>query len=66
MAASKDILLWTPHGQLIPNKPVIPVTNIAELLEYVLLTHTNDITKPRALNTLLDGLLRFKQEQKVA
>ena len=66
MTASKDILFWTPHGQLIPNKPVISVTNIAELLEYVLLPNTNDVTKPRALNAFLDGLVRFKQEQKVA
>ena len=23
MAASKDILFWTPHGQLLRNKPII-------------------------------------------
>ena len=34
----------------------IPVTNIAKLLEYVLLPYNDDITKPRALNTFLDGL----------
>ena len=56
MAASKDILFWTPRGQLLRNKRTIPVTNIAELVEYVLLPHNNEITKPRALNTFLDGL----------
>ena len=56
MAASKDILFWTPRGQLLRNKRIIPVTNIAELLEYVLLPHNNEVTKPRALNTFLDGL----------
>ena len=56
MAASKDILFWTPSGQLLRNKRTIPVTNIAELVEYVLLPHNNDVTKPRALNTFLDGL----------
>ena len=35
MAASKDILFWTPSGQLLRNKRTIPVTNIAELVEYV-------------------------------
>ena len=30
MAASKDILFWTPRGQLLRNKRIIPVTNIAE------------------------------------
>ena len=38
MAASKDILFWTPRRQLLPNKRIIPVTNIANLVEYVLLT----------------------------
>ena len=56
MAASKDILFWTPRGQLLRNKRIIPVTNIAELVDYVLLPHNNDVTKPRALNTFLDEL----------
>ncbi|CAH3030360.1 unnamed protein product, partial [Porites evermanni] len=56
MAASKDILFCTPSGQLLRNKRTIPVTNIAELVEYVLLPHNNEVTKPRALNTFLDGL----------
>ena len=56
MAASKDILFWTPSGQLLRNKRTIPVTNIAELVEHVLLPHNNEVTKPRALNTFLDGL----------
>ena len=56
MAASKNILFWTPSGQLLRNKRTIPVTNIAELVEYVLLPHNNEVTKPRALNTFLNGL----------
>ena len=56
MAASKDILFWTPSGQLLQNKRTIPVTNIAELVEYVLLPHNNEVAKPRTLNTFLDGL----------
>ena len=58
IAASKDILFWTPSGQLLRNKRTIPVTNIAELVEYVLTInpHNNEVTKPRALNTFLDGL----------
>ena len=59
MAASKDILFWTPRGQLLRNKRIIPVTNIAELVEYVLLPHNNEVTKPRALNTFLDWLAEF-------
>ena len=56
MAASKDILFWTPSGQLLRNKRTIPLTNIAELVVYVLLPHKSEVTKPCALNTFLDGL----------
>ena len=55
-ATSKDLLFWTPRGQILRNKRIIPVTNIAELLEYVLLPYNDDVTKPRGLNTFLDGL----------
>ena len=56
MAASKNILFWTPSGLLLRNQRPIPVTNISELVEYVLLPHNEDVAKPRALNTFLDGL----------
>ena len=56
MATSRDILFWTPRGQLLRNKRIIPVTNMAELVEYVLLPDNDDVTKLRALNTLLDRL----------
>ena len=51
MATSRDILFWTSPGQLLRNNRTIPVTNIAELVEYVLLPYNEDVTKPRALNT---------------
>ena len=35
LAASRDILFWPLHGQLLRNKRIIPVTNIAELVECV-------------------------------
>ena len=59
MAASKDILFWTPRGQLLRNIRIIPVTNIAEVLEYVVLPHNDDVTKPRARNTFLDGFVEI-------
>ena len=55
MAASKDILFWAPREQLLQNKGIIPVTNIAELVEYVILPHNDNFTKSRALNTFLNG-----------
>ena len=55
MAASKDILFWTPRGQLLQNTRIIPVTNIAQLVECVLLPRNNEVIKPCGLNTFLDG-----------
>ena len=46
----------TSRGQLLRNKRIIPVTNIAELVEFVLLPHNDYVTKPLALNTFMDGL----------
>ena len=46
---------WTPRGQLLRNQRIIPVTNISELVEYVLLPQNNDVAKPRALKTFIDG-----------
>ena len=65
MAASKYILFWTPRGQLLRNKRIIPVTNIAELVEYILLPHNDDVTKPRALNTFLDGLAELGVDKRL-
>ena len=59
MAASKDILFWTARGQLLRNQRRIPVTNISELVEYVLLPLNTDVARPRALNTFLDGLAQL-------
>ena len=56
MAASKDVLFWTPRGQLLRKQRIIPVTNISELVEYVLLPQNDDVVKPRALKTFIDGL----------
>ena len=56
MAASKDIFFWTPSGLLLRNQRIIPVTNISELVEYVLFPQNDDVVKPRALKTFIDGL----------
>ena len=66
MAASKVILFWTPRGQLLPKKKrIIPVTNIAELVEYILLPHNDEVIKPRALNTFLDGLAQLGVDKRL-
>ena len=65
MAASKDILFWTPRGQILRNQRIIPVTNIAELVEYILLPHNDEVIKPRALNTFLDGLAELGVDKRL-
>ena len=65
MVASKDILFWTPRGQLLRNKRISLVTNIAELVEYILLPHNDDVTKPRALNSFLDGLAELGVDKRL-
>ena len=57
MATSRDILFWTPRGKLLRNNRIIPVTNIAQLVEYVhvFLPYNEEVTKPCALDTFLDG-----------
>ena len=65
MAASKDILFWTPRGRILRKKRVIPVTNIAKLVEYILLPHNDEVIKPRALNTFLDGLAELGVDKRL-
>ena len=65
MSASKDILFWTPRGQLLRNQRRIPVTDISELVEYVLLPHNTDVDRPRALNTFLDGLAQLGVDKRL-
>ena len=65
MAASKDILFWTPRGQILRKNRIISVTNIAELVEYILLSHNDEVIKPRALNTFLDGLAELGVDKRL-
>ena len=65
MAASKDILYWTARGQILRKNRVIPVTNIAQLVEYILLPHKDKVIKPRALNTFLDGLAELGVDKRL-
>ncbi len=65
MATSKDILFWTPRGQLLRKQRIMPVTNISELVEYMLLP-PNDVAKLRAPNnTFLEGLAELGVNKRV-
>ena len=56
MAVSKNILFWTPGDVLLRNQRRIPRTNIADLIEYVLLPYSKDIPEPRGLKSFVEGL----------
>ena len=51
--------LPTDNYSKLRNKRIIPVTNIADLVEYVLLPRNNGVTKLRWLNTFLDELAKL-------
>ena len=56
MAASKNILFWTPGEELLRNQRRIPRTNIVDLMEYVLFPYNKDISEPSGLKSFVDGL----------
>ena len=65
MTTSKDILFWTTRGQLLQHQRIISVTSIPQLVEYVLLPHNDDVAKPRALNTFLEGLAELGVDKRL-
>ena len=60
LETSKNILFWTPKGEMVYQDRRIPVTNIAQLIEYVLLPYSQDVVKPWAINTFLKWLAELK------
>ena len=65
LATSKDILFWTPLGQYLRHQRIIPVRNISELVEYVLLPHNSDVAKPRAFSIFLDRLAELGVDKRL-
>ena len=65
MPATKDILFWTPNGQMLRNQHRIPVTNISRVVECALLPHDTDVARPRALNTFLDRLAQLNVDKRL-
>ena len=60
MAASKNILFWNLRGELMRHQRRIPKTNMAEILEYVLLPFNEDLPRPHGLNSFIEGLAELK------
>ena len=64
-SAIRDRLRSYGNQPLLRNQRIIPVTNISELVEYVLLPHNVEVIKPRALNTFLDGLAELGVDKRL-
>ena len=58
-------LFWTPRGKLLRQQRLIPVTNISELVERVLLPDSSHVAKPRVHNTFLDGLAELGVDKRL-
>ena len=43
----------------------MPVTNVSELAEFLLLLHSDDVARLRALNTILDGLAELRVHKRL-
>ncbi|KXJ24787.1 hypothetical protein AC249_AIPGENE20969 [Exaiptasia diaphana] len=65
LASSKNILYWNSHGEMMYHQRRIPVTNIAELIEYAILPYSLDIKAPRGLNTFIKGLVEVGIDKKL-
>ncbi len=65
MAASKDILFWSPSGEMMRNKRRIPKTVFSDLVEFVLLPYHKDIPVPKGFNMFLEGLAELGVEKKL-
>ena len=56
MVATRDILFWTPIGLSLQNPRIYPVINIAELVDYVILSHNAAVADSRVLKAFIGGL----------
>ena len=65
LASSKSILYWNSHGEMLYHQRRIPVTSIAELVEYAILPYSLDVKAPRGLNTFTKGLAEIGIDKKL-
>ena len=65
IAASKSIIFWTKKGELLHHDRRIPVTSMAKLVEYTLLPYNSEISRPRGLNTFIDGISEIDINKKL-
>ncbi len=65
MAASKDILLWSPTREILLHNRRIPRSDVIDLLEYLLLPYNKSFLVPGALTSFLDGLAELKVNKRL-
>ena len=65
LAASKNILYWNSHNEMTYHQRRIPVTNIIELIEYVMQPLNLDVKVPRGLKTFTQGLSEVGIDKKL-
>ena len=65
LGVSKSILYWNSHGEMMYHQRRIPVTNIAELIEYAMLPYNLDVRAPRGFKTFTEGLAEVGIDKKL-
>ena len=65
LAASKGILYWNSHGEMLYQQRRIPVTSIVELIDYAMLPYSIDVRAPRGLLTFTKGLAEVGIDKKL-
>ena len=65
LAVSKRILYWNSHGEMMYHERRIPVTSMAELIEYAMLPLNLDVQAPRGLKTFTQGLSEIGIDKKL-
>ena len=65
LASSKSILYWNSYGEMMYRERRIPVTNMAELIEYAMLPYNLDVKTPRGLKTFTEGLSEIGIDKKL-
>ena len=65
MAASQTILFWNSKGEMVQNEQRVPRTNMAKLLDYVLLSFNSKLEQPSGYKIFINGLAEVGIDKKL-
>ena len=65
LAASKGILYWNSHGEMLYHQRRIPVTSMVDLIDYAMLPYSIDVKAPRGIVTFTKGLSEVGIDKKL-